>query len=72
MTAPLLQVNNLTREYQMPREKLFGPPPTVKALNGVSFTIEAGAAWASWANRARANRRWRGWSWRWTSPPPAA
>lgn len=42
MTAPLLQVNNLTREYQMPREKLFGPPPTVKALNGVSFTIEAG------------------------------
>ena len=42
MTAPLLQVNDLTREYQMPREKLFGPPPTVKALNGVSFTIEAG------------------------------
>jgi len=42
MTAPLLQVRDLTREYQMPREKLFGPPPTVKALNGVSFTIEAG------------------------------
>jgi ABC-type glutathione transport system ATPase component len=42
MNAPLLQVNNLVREYQMPREKLFGPPPTVKALNGVSFTIEAG------------------------------
>lgn len=42
MTAPLLQVKDLTREYQMPREKLFGPPPTVKALNGVSFTIEAG------------------------------
>jgi ABC-type glutathione transport system ATPase component len=42
MTAPLLQVKDLVREYQMPREKLFGPPPTVKALNGVSFTIEAG------------------------------
>jgi peptide/nickel transport system ATP-binding protein len=42
MSAPLLQVKDLTREYQMPREKLFGPPPTVKALNGVSFTIEAG------------------------------
>ena len=26
----------------MPREKLFGPPPRLHALNGVSFTIEAG------------------------------
>ena len=42
MTGPLLQVKDLVREYQMPRDKLFGPPPTVKALNGVSFTIEAG------------------------------
>jgi len=42
MSAPLLQVKDLVREYQMPREKLFGPAPTVKALNGVSFTIEAG------------------------------
>ncbi len=41
-TTPLLQVDNLAREYQMPREKVFGPPPTVKALNGVSFTIQAG------------------------------
>jgi ABC-type oligopeptide transport system ATPase subunit len=42
MTAPLLEVHNLVREYQMPRERLLGPPPTVKALKGVSFTIEAG------------------------------
>jgi len=42
MTAPLLQVENLVREYAMPREKLFEPPPKVHALNGVSFTIEAG------------------------------
>ncbi|MCY7317158.1 MAG: ATP-binding cassette domain-containing protein [Ramlibacter sp.] len=40
--TPLLQVENLFREYPMPREKLFGQPPSVKALNGVSFTIEAG------------------------------
>ena len=40
--APLLQVENLFREYAMPREQLFGPPPSVKALNGVSFTLEAG------------------------------
>jgi ABC-type oligopeptide transport system ATPase subunit len=42
MNAPLLQVDNLVREYTMPREKLFEPPPKVHALNGVSFTIEAG------------------------------
>ncbi|MBG9389551.1 ATP-binding cassette domain-containing protein [Caenimonas aquaedulcis] len=42
MTAPLLEVANLVREYTMPREKLFEPPPKVHALNGVSFTIEAG------------------------------
>lgn len=42
MSAPLLQVESLVRHYTMPREKLFGPPPMVHALNGVSFTIEAG------------------------------
>jgi ABC-type glutathione transport system ATPase component len=42
MNAPLLQVENLVREYTMPREKLTGPAPKVHALKGVSFTIEAG------------------------------
>ena len=42
MSEPLLQVDNLVREYLMPRESLFQPPPKVHALNGVSFTIEAG------------------------------
>lgn len=41
-SAPLLQVEDLVRAYTMPREKLFAPPPKVHALNGVSFTIEAG------------------------------
>ena len=40
--TPLLQVDKLVREYPMPREKLLGPVPKVHALNGVSFTIEAG------------------------------
>jgi ABC-type glutathione transport system ATPase component len=39
---PLLQVENLVREYTMPREKLLQPSPKVHALNGVSFTIESG------------------------------
>jgi ABC-type glutathione transport system ATPase component len=42
MSAPLLQVENLVREYTLPREKLLQPPGKVHALNGVSFTIEAG------------------------------
>jgi ABC-type glutathione transport system ATPase component len=42
MSAPLLQVDKLAREYALPRESLFGPPAKVHALNGVSFTIEAG------------------------------
>jgi ABC-type glutathione transport system ATPase component len=42
MNAPLLQVENLVREYTLPREKLFEAPGKVHALNGVSFTIEAG------------------------------
>src|SRR6185369_989350 len=42
MNATLLQVDNLVREYAMPRERLFEPPHKVHALNGVSFTIEAG------------------------------
>jgi len=42
MSVPLLRVDNLERHYRMPREKLFGPPPVVRALNGVSFAIEAG------------------------------
>jgi len=41
-STPLLAVTDLVRHYAMPREKLFGPPPTVKALNGVSFKVEAG------------------------------
>jgi peptide/nickel transport system ATP-binding protein len=40
--APLLQVESLVRHYLLPREKLFTPHPVVQALNGVSFTIEAG------------------------------
>jgi ABC-type oligopeptide transport system ATPase subunit len=42
MSAALLEVRDLVRHYTLPRERLFGPPPTVKALNGVSFAIEPG------------------------------
>ncbi|MBT2336901.1 ATP-binding cassette domain-containing protein [Variovorax paradoxus] len=41
-TQPLLEVTDLVRHYALPREKLFGPPPLVKALNGVSFKVAAG------------------------------
>jgi peptide/nickel transport system ATP-binding protein len=41
MTA-LLEVTDLVRHSTLPRERLFGAAPIVHALNGVSFTIEAG------------------------------
>jgi ABC-type glutathione transport system ATPase component len=42
MNPPLLQVDNLVREYTLPREKLFAPPGKVHAVDGVSFSIESG------------------------------
>ena len=41
MTTPLLQATDLARHYRV-STGLFKPPATVKALNGVSFTLEAG------------------------------
>ncbi|GAB3651251.1 ATP-binding cassette domain-containing protein [Ramlibacter alkalitolerans] len=42
MNAPLLEVENLVKDYALPREKLLEAPGKVHALRGVSFTIEAG------------------------------
>ena len=42
MNPVLLQVDNLTRNYAMPREHLWVKAPVVKALQGVSFNIETG------------------------------
>jgi peptide/nickel transport system ATP-binding protein len=42
MSPVLLQVDKLTRNYAMPREHLWVKPPIVKALQGVSFSIETG------------------------------
>ncbi len=42
MSTPLLVVENLARQYRLPRESLLSPAPTVQALNGVSFTLRAG------------------------------
>ena len=42
MTAPLLEATNLTRRYKLPRQSLFHAAPTLTAIEGASFTIEAG------------------------------
>ena len=42
MSQPLLEVRDLVKDYTLPREKLFEAPGKVHALQGVSFTIEAG------------------------------
>ncbi|RZM03342.1 MAG: ABC transporter ATP-binding protein [Variovorax sp.] len=40
--APLLEVADLARHYALPRTSLFSPAPVVRALDGVSFRVEAG------------------------------
>ncbi len=39
---PLLAVEQVTRTYRLPREKLWSQPPEVHALQGVSFQLAAG------------------------------
>ncbi|MEF7617150.1 ATP-binding cassette domain-containing protein [Aquincola sp. MAHUQ-54] len=40
--TPLLAVEDLVRHYRLPRERLLAPAPVLHALDGVSFTLEAG------------------------------
>ena len=42
MTTPLLELQNLGRTYQLPREHLWQKPPQVHALQGVSLSIQTG------------------------------
>ncbi|HEX6704421.1 MAG TPA: ATP-binding cassette domain-containing protein [Albitalea sp.] len=40
--SALLEVTDLVKHYKLPRDSLLRPAPVVHALNGVSFTLEAG------------------------------
>ncbi len=42
MTMPLLAVRDLVKRYRLPRERLLGPAPRVRALEGLSFELAAG------------------------------
>jgi len=39
---PLLQVQNVTRDYKLPRKTLFGAPGHFRAVNNVSFDLRRG------------------------------
>ncbi|HEU5295558.1 MAG TPA: ATP-binding cassette domain-containing protein [Burkholderiaceae bacterium] len=39
---PLVVAERVSRHYRLPRETVFGAPPTVRALSDVSFTLLAG------------------------------
>ena len=41
-TAPLLRVENVVRDYRLPKRRLFGPAPSFRAVNDVSFQVNAG------------------------------
>jgi peptide/nickel transport system ATP-binding protein len=42
MTDTLLQLDQVTRTYALPRERLWGPPPMVHAVRGVSLRMNSG------------------------------
>ena len=42
MSANLLQVSNLVKDYRLPREHLLATAPRVRALDDVSFTLKRG------------------------------
>jgi peptide/nickel transport system ATP-binding protein len=42
MPEPLLIVDQLAKTYRLPRESLLAPAPALHALQGVSFTLQAG------------------------------
>ncbi len=42
MSPPLLLVETLSKRYRLPRQALFSAQPTVQALDGVSFSLQAG------------------------------
>ncbi|WP_284616228.1 ABC transporter ATP-binding protein [Aquabacterium humicola] len=41
-TTALVEVKNLVKHYRLPRERLLEAAPVVRALQGVSFTLQAG------------------------------
>jgi peptide/nickel transport system ATP-binding protein len=40
--APLLEVQNVSRDYRLPRTTVFGSPGTFRAVDNVSFTLKRG------------------------------
>jgi len=46
VTAPLLQVENLTVDYRLPRHRVLAPAPRHRALDGVSLTLARGESLA--------------------------
>jgi len=42
VTTPLLAVEDLGKRYRLPRQRLLSPAAEVRALDGVSFTLQAG------------------------------
>lgn len=55
--STVLQAHELTRHYSVSRG-LFKPAATVQALNGVSFSLQAGIPWQWSASPAAANPPW--------------
>ena len=54
---PLLQAIDLKKHYPV-KKGIFAPERLVKALDGVSFTLDAAKRWRWLGSRAVVNLRW--------------
>jgi ABC-type antimicrobial peptide transport system ATPase subunit len=61
MSAPLLEVEDVGRQFVARRSVLGRPTAIVTAVDGVSFSLEAGKTSRSWANPAAVNRPSADW-----------
>lgn len=60
MTGPLLKVENLTKHYPLGSGIFKKCIPVIRAVEDVSFSVEAGRRFASLVNPAAASRPSRG------------
>src|SRR6185503_3910749 len=44
MSQPAIAVEAAAKLYRLPRERLFGPRPVVRAVDGVDLAVPAGAS----------------------------
>jgi len=61
----LVRVENLVKDYPLPKKNLLGKAPVYRALDGINLRSKKVKAWVLWGNQDAVNPLWPGLSWRW-------